>query len=386
MATDRANSYMKNKKIYTKSKSIDEYRYTMVKYALRESISAAAREFKTDRKTVRKWVTEYKNSLPEAKTYEDELKSLRNKTRIDQYHPQKLSSEDVERIIKLRGNSKLGAYFIKDRLGLKCSLKTIHKKLVQHGKVTKPETKSQRKRDMSQMRKAIKPFQKLQIDVKYLCDIPNILSDYLFGLIPKYQITVRDYKCGFTMVGYTYSKDSTSIGIFVYYVVYCLQQCGIDLSDTHFQSDNGSEFRIIAKKHGLSLYEEILTKFNIKYKFIPVARPTFNSDVESFHRTIERELYDIEKYGNLDLFMNKAWLYMIWYNCYRKNRNKNHKSPITIINEYFIEANQREKCKNINILVTFPPILVDSHVKDIELIKQGGELKWLSPTLFYIST
>ena len=66
-------------------------------------------------------------------------------------------------------------------------------------------------------------------------------------------------------------------------------------------------------------------------------------------------------------------------NCYRKNRNKNHKSPITIINEYFIEANQREKCKNINILVIFPPILVDSHVKDIELVKEGGELKWLAP-------
>ena len=51
-------------------------------------------------------------------------------------------------------------------------------------------------------------------------------------------------------------------------------------------------FAFLEKKHGLSLYEEILHNFNIKYKFIPVAKPTFNSDVESFHDTIERELYD----------------------------------------------------------------------------------------------
>ena len=209
--------------------------------------------------------------------------------------------------------------------------------------------------------------------------IQNIFSDYFLGLIPKYQITVRDYKSGFSMVGYSFTKDSTSIGIFVAYVVYCLQKCGTDTTTLHFQSDNGSEFRILGKKHGLSLYEEILINFNIKYKFIPVARPTFNSDVESFHGTIERELYDLEKFGCLDIFMSKVWFYMVWYNCYRKNRNKGHKSPLTIINDYFTEINQPEKSKKMNKLLTSPPILVDKYIDILELVKGGGEVRWSPP-------
>ena len=385
MALEKANSYMENKKIHTKSKSIEEYRYAMVKYAMKKGISAAARAFKTDRKTVRKWVVKYQNALLESKTYEDELKSLQNKSRIEQHHPNKLSSDDVDKILELRGNSRLGARFIKDQLGLECSEKTIHKKLVQNGKVKKPDSKSKKKRDMSEMRKAYKPFQKLQIDVKYLCDIPNILSDYLHGLIPKYQITVRDYKSGFSMVGYSFAKDSTSIGIFVAYVIYCLRKCGIDTSNLHFQSDNGSEFRILGKKHGLSFYEEILTSFNIKYRFIPVARPTFNSDVESFHGTIERELYDIDKFGCIDSFMSKVWLYMVWYNCNRKNRNKDNKTPLMIINEFFNETNQSDKCKNLNKLLTSPPILVDKYINVLELVKGGGELRWSPPNYCLIN-
>jgi len=54
MTLANVNNYMKNKKIYAKTKCINEYRTTMMKYALKESISTVARDFKTDRKTVRK--------------------------------------------------------------------------------------------------------------------------------------------------------------------------------------------------------------------------------------------------------------------------------------------------------------------------------------------
>ena len=135
----------------------------------------------------------------------------------------------------------------------------------------------------------------------------------------------------------------------------------------------------MGKKHGLSLYEEILTNFNIKYKFIPVARPAFNSDVESFHGTIERELYDLEKFGCLDIFMSKVWFYMVWYNCYKKNRNKGHKSPLTIINDYFTEINQTEKSKKMNKLLTSPQILVDKYINILELVKGGGDVRWSPP-------
>jgi hypothetical protein len=369
---------MSNKNQFSKKTSIEEYRYKMVLFAKNHGISATSREYKADRKTIRKWYKVYINALAASSSYDEILSSLKNKSRMGQFHPKKLSYEDEKKIIELRGTSNIGAYFIKDSLGLSCSLKTIHKKLVQNGKIGKQKKKPQKKRDMAEMRKNIKPFQKLQIDVKYLCDIPNIYPGYLHGIIPKYQITVRDYKTGFTMIGFTYSKDSTSIGIFVSYVLDCLKKSNIDLSNTHFQSDNGSEFRSVKKKYGHSFYEEILIKNNIKYRFIPPAKPTFNSDVESFHKTIERESYDIEEFGDTNVFLDKLWVYITWYNLVRKNRNKQNKAPLTLIKEYY--KNNYKGYNNIDSLIKYPPIIVDGFVKDIELIKKGGEVKWLSPT------
>jgi hypothetical protein len=240
MPSENENSYMSNKKNYTVAGQVEVYRYRMVKCAIRNGISHAAREYKTNRPTVRKWVNKYNEALPTAKSYEDELNALRNKSRLGQYHPNKLSIDDELKIIKMRGNTRIGAYMIKDALGLTCSEKTIHKKLKQHGKIKKSVTRTQRKRDMSEMRKAVLPLTKFQIDVKYLNDIPNIYEDVIFGCIPKYQITVRDYKSGLTFIGYSYKNKSKNIAVFVHYVVWWLLMAGVDISKIHFQSDNGS--------------------------------------------------------------------------------------------------------------------------------------------------
>jgi hypothetical protein len=384
MTSDKANSYMENKKEFIKRGGILGYRHRMVQHALKNGISATARKFDTTRKTVRKWVNEFNKFVPDDKlsskdNNDAKLKCLKNKSRLGQHHPNKISDNDLEKIIKARSKTNLGAYFIKDLADLNCSVKTINKKLKQNDLVNKQKTKYRKKKDNSIMRNSIKPIEKFQIDLKYLCDIPNILSDYLHGLIPKYQITARDYKSGMTFIGFSNHKDSTGVAIFVAYVIHCLKKSGIDLSETHFQSDNGSEFKLTTKKNGLSLYEYVLNKYNIECVFNPVGKPTYNSDVESFHNRIECEFYNIEKYGDINIFLKKAWVYMIWYNCYRKNRNKQNKSPLTILKEYFTSIEQPEKCKGLNRLLTYPPILVDNYIKDIELVKEGGYLKWLSP-------
>ena len=62
---------------------------------------------------------------------------------------------------------------------------------------------------------------------------------------------------------------------------------------------------------------------------------------------------------------------MTWYNMFRKNLNKQHKQPRDILNEVNFEKT--------DYLLTSPPIFVDNYVKDLELVKGGGYLKWLSP-------
>jgi len=104
----------------------------MVTYALKHNISKAAVEFKTTRKTVRKWVESYKK---------DNENGLRNKSRLNQKHPNKLSEDILEQIIQYRKRTQLGAYYIKDSLDIKSSLKTIHKKIKQAGLVVKNKSK-----------------------------------------------------------------------------------------------------------------------------------------------------------------------------------------------------------------------------------------------------
>ena len=352
---------MKNKPIFLKSGGIVDYRHQMVEYAKVHGISACAVEYKTTRKTVRKWVTAYKQKGTEG---------LKNKSRLGQYHPNKMSKKIEKKILDYRKDTDLGAYFIKDKYNLKYSTKTIHKKLKQNGLVKKPKTKHRNKRDMSEMRNSIKAFEKIQIDIKFLTDIPNLFEQILLHGLPKYQITARDYKTGWSVIGYSTTKDSTSVGIFIMFVLSCLIAAGVDLKSVCFQSDNGSEFRNLSTKGKKSLYEEILTKYGVKYRFIPIRAPTFNSDVESFHGRIEKEFYDIENISCTKNLLLKSWLYMVWYNKSRKNRNKNHMAPAKIL----------EKCNGLNVdkLVTIKPIFVDDYMKDHLEIKKGGYFKWSS--------
>ena len=201
------NRYMDIRKLINKygREGTPEYRYGMVMHAKEHGVSKTARHFDTTRKTVTKWINTFKK---------DGMKGLENKSRIGQAHPETLSPETIQQIIEFRKGSNVGAYFIKDALGLTCSIKTINKYLKRNGLVSKPKTKSKKKRDMSEMRKKVKVFEKIQIDTKYLTDIPNLWMGIKFMNLPKYRFTARDYKSGTTLTGYSYSKDSTSMGIF----------------------------------------------------------------------------------------------------------------------------------------------------------------------------
>jgi hypothetical protein len=361
MKNDKANSYMKNKQIVKNNGGLMNYRYQMVEFAKKYGVSSAARQFITTRKTVLKWVKAHKESG---------FYGLKNQSRLKQNHPNKVSDQIVSEIIAYREDTGFGAYYIKDNLNLNISLKTIHKKLKQNDLVEKQRTKYQKKKDMSDMRKATKPFEKIQIDIKYLDDIPNYYFYYKLYNLPKYQITARDYKTGVTFIGYTNEKTQHSVAVFIQHLIFLFKVCGIDVGKISFQSDNGTEFRNISNPEKPSLYEMVLMKHNIKYNFIPVKAPTFNSDVESFHGRIEKEFYDKEEITCVKSLKLKSWFYMVWYNKLRKNRNKGHMSPASML--------KAEGCKSINKLITARPVFIDEYNGMDYIYKNSGYLKWLS--------
>jgi len=80
-------------------------------------------------------------------------------------------------------------------------------------------------------------------------------------------------------------------------------------------NDNGSEFigcfRPDRTRDG---FERIVEGFGAKHKRIPVRAWSYNSDVETVHRTIEDEFYDIENFESIKDFHQRVASYQANYN------------------------------------------------------------------------
>lgn len=336
------------------------YRWEMVICALQYGISKAAKTYNTTRKTVRKWVNRFK---------EGDYDNLVNKSRKDQFQPNKMPQNIEKKIIEVRTKYPFwGARRIKEHLELNYSQVTINKKLKQAGLIKKKKKKYRQRKEkaeyMKKIRNQFKVLEKIQIDIKYLTDIFELLFGIKFNGIPKYQITARDYKSGIQIIGYCNEKSSTATAIFIDYVCQKLEKAGVDVSKITFQTDNGTEF-VSNSKNKLSLFQKIIIeKYHAKHKRIPPGKPTYNSDVETVHNLIENEFYKVETFESKEDFLKKVYAYLIYFNNFRKNRNRDNKTPKDI----FIMEGKKDLIKKLNI----KPIIVDDYIKDIQKINQPG--------------
>ena len=356
------NNYKTNVKIMDKQSKLF-YCFNLVKATQVNSISEVARSFGTTRVTVRKWLKRYNESG---------LDGLSNLSRLNQEFPNRMPDRHLKKILALRRQYMFwGARRIKDYLNLIYSDTTINKKIKQAGLIKKKKRRYKRRKELSMIRKSFKAFEKFQVDVKYLTDIPEIAMDLKFNKLPKYQITARDYKTGMQFIGFSYEKTSTSTGIYIDYLCQKLKEKKVDLKLTTFQTDNGSEFVSNSKKR-ISFFDQIvLNKYSARRKLIPPARPTYNSDVESVHATIEDEFYKVERFDNKADMINKAWAYTLYYNNFRKNRGRENKTPKDILID--------EKCRINHNVLNIKPIITDYFYKNIINIKMGGYFYCLPP-------
>jgi len=358
-ASKDMNEYRRNIKMMDIPGKLN-YRWNMVKFAEHKGISQTAAIYNTTCKTVRKWLKRYQ---------EGGVKALENKSRCEQYFPNKMPKTIETRIIKLRKKYPFwGARRIKDHLQLDYSQVVINKKLKQAGLIKKKKRRYKQRKEraeyMKKIRNSYKPFQKIQVDIKYLTDIPEIIGDLRYYKLPIYQITARDYKTGYQHIGFSYEKTSTATGIYIDYLCQKLENAGIDVSKITFQTDNGTEF-VSNSKYKLSLFEEIVTeKYKARHKRIPPASPKYNSDVETVHNLIEDEFYKVESFKSKQDMVLKTFAYLIYFNNFRKNRNRENQTPKDIL--------KNENKKTCQRKLNFSPIIIDEFMKDIMNIKMNG--------------
>ena len=322
-------------------------RLKIVELARQEGISEAARVYRTTRKTVRKWLRRYEEGAG--------LEGLREQSRAPKNIPHKMSAEEEERIVELRKrHPSWGARRLKERYGLKASIGAINRVLKQQGLIKKKKKRWRKRKDLRQLKKQMAFFENSQIDTKDLSDILAYWPLMRRLGLPRYEYTLRELSTGLSFYAYADENNTTYAAIFAWYVIRHLKRYGIKTGRIIWQTDNGSEYigKVKKKTNSKSAFERTLEANGIEHRRIPPRCTYLQSDVETFHKLIEDELYEIETYQNELDFLGKAYAYQIYFNYFRTNRYRGNKSPVMILRERFPEIDEG--------VLNLPPIRLES--------------------------
>ena len=160
----------------------------------------------------------------------------------------------------------------------------------------------------------------MQIDIKYLDDIPELYPYYKLLNLPRYQITARDVKTGALFIFYTREKSVISTITATEILLNHLMRYGIKPENITIQTDNGSEFSGSRIHHDRGFKAYLQKVLGVNHRYIPPSYPNANADVETSHKLIEDEFYRVEEMKSVDDLLEKVCTYQIYFNLWIFNR------------------------------------------------------------------
>ncbi len=338
---------IKYKEIYLHHKTKEylvEKRLEMVRYANEHSIRNCSKVYGCSRNTVKRWCFRYAvYGKP----------GLYDLSKVPNNMPRKLDQEIVDKITDLVVESKekkkyITSVNVKRKLEIEeCSYETVNRYVNKVLKGKKNPAKPKGNGGCTDFKCNLKPFQIIQVDIKYLTDIeplkPYFCSNKSIknGLKCKYQITARDVCTGFPIVAYCDEKSLTNATLFLEKVLHpFLKQIPyLDLKSIRIQTDNGKEF---TNKDVKTYREEGPKKstFTIfindhykKHKLIVPGHCKAQSEVESFHWSIERDCLAWEDIIDDKSLIEEVTKYWNWY--INKNRYNCDYTPLGRIKQFY---------------------------------------------------
>lgn len=334
--------------LYKKSKDFSFMRAEIIKSAKTKGIKPTAKQFNTTIKTVKKWLKRY-NENPKTSLNDKSKRPIKSPNEMDKYYQYKIIQVCKDFQTK---NKRINAVKIKELWNIPYSVPSILKVMRKNGFIKLNKKKKERKKDLREYKKKYKPFEKIQIDVKYLDDIPEMYKEFIKHNLPRYQYTARCIRTGALFISFAREKSISNSVVFLTELLKHLKKYNVDLKNVKIQTDNGKEFTngYFARK---SDFTKIIEEFCRVHRLIPPGAKTWQSDVETSHRLIEDELYSFETFDSLSIFFEKAYNYTRFFNCRRVNKYKKG-TPLSILKE--ISSNIDE-----NVLL-FKPILLDNNV------------------------
>jgi transposase len=332
------------------------YRLKVVQYAKEHGVKPAARQFNTSAQTVRKWMKRWEPGS---------LNGLEDRSRAPKNPRTFITAEQREQVIRLKKRfPSFGAQRIKDQfnrpqaaINLPISEKAIRKIWRKEGLLKTKRRKHKTKQDLREIKEKWNLFEQISIDTKDLIDIPEYWPQIRSLGLPRVQYTARDVVSGTHYIAYADEKALCYAAFFAKIILSHLSACQVHLKNSRAQTDNGSEFIGSWNAKDDSIFTKTIASFKgITHTTIPAGAHTWQADVETVHRLIEDEFYEVEKFNNRKDFLMKASAYILWFNIARKNSYKKNRTPWQIIQE-------RNPRSNPNIPLLLPVFLDEVYNK-----------------------
>ena len=337
------------------------YRLQLLTQARQHGIKAAARAFGTTVPTVRKWLRRYQAQG---------LKGLQELSRAPHSCPHKITGELAQQVVQLRRQlPTFGAQRLQREWELPLGHTAIHRILREHGLIHPRRRKYQKKQDLAELKATWALFQQISADTKDLDDIPHYWPQMRARHLPAIQYTAREVRTGLQFLAFADHRSPGASALFAHRIQCHLQRCGVHLKDVTWQTDNGGEFIGALQKDGSrSHFPAAVTYFGSQHERIPPGAHTYQSDVETVHRLIEDEFYDLEHFHSRADFLAKVSLYQLYFNLARPNSHKRGLTPWQIIHQLDPRLPLR--------VCLLPPVFLDYRLqaqrRDDRTTSQGG--------------
>ena len=323
------------------------HRLRLVHSARQIGVKPTARLFQTTAATVRKWLGRYRQRGP---------RGLLARSRAPHHQPSKTPLAVEQQVVGLRQQlPTFGARRLIREFDLPLSHRALERIWRQHGLIAKRRRKYQRKQDLAHIKASWRIFQQISADTKDLDDIPHYWPQAQALDLPNIEYTARDVRSGLLFWAFAQRRSAAASAVFAARIQQHLERYGVSLRDLVWQTDNGGEFVGSFDRRGQRTgFPAALG--DSQHVRIPPAAHTFQSDVETVHRLVEDEFFDLESFSGRGDFLAKAFTYQLYFNLVRPNSHKQNLSPWQII--------ERLAPRSPLQLCLLPPIFLDYYLND----------------------
>ena len=302
-----------------------DLRLHLVRDAIQNGIRATMRAYECSRNTVRMWLRRFQ---------QEGIRGLEERSRAAKSCPHKTSAEDEREVLKQRARTPgFGAERLKREFELKASVGAIKRILKQAGLTKRRKKKHRTKRDLREVKARYAPLTHLQMDVKYLDDIPHYWPYIQMGF-PKFQYTIRDVKTGGVFLAYGKEVSVLYAELTIRRLLNHLAKHAVPVEEIVVSTDRGGEFDGSAVHKDDRGFTYAIEQESKAYHHLNRPHtPNDNADVETFHSHEEPEFFDIEHFRNTGDFWRKITTYQNYWNYARPNSYKWNKTPLDILTE-----------------------------------------------------